>query len=59
MKSITKRQIVQLAQVRLHALMVLSILALALAGRMPDSQAGWIACPPQVVMVTPEGRRRK
>jgi len=45
----TKRSIVQLVQVRLHALVVLSILVLAVLGHMPESQAGWITCPPQVV----------
>ena len=54
----TKRAIVQLAQIRLHALVVLSILVLALLGRMPDSQAGWITCPAQVVMLAGAGRRR-
>ncbi|MFQ5344089.1 MAG: hypothetical protein ACE5F6_21305 [Anaerolineae bacterium] len=42
----------------MHALVVLSILVLALLGRMPESQAGWITCPPQVVMLAAEGRRR-
>jgi len=46
----TKRSIVQLVQVRLHALVVLSILVLAVAGHMPESQAGWITCPPQAVV---------
>jgi len=58
MQSTTKRRIVQLAQVRLHALVVLSILVLALVGQMPDSEAGWITCPPQVVVVVPARRRR-
>jgi hypothetical protein len=43
----------------LHILVVLSILVLALMGRMPDSQAGWITCPPQVVMVAPQSQRRR
>lgn len=59
MQYTTKRSIVHLAQVRLHALVVLSILVLALTGRMPDSQAGWITCPPQVVMVAPRGWPRR
>ena len=59
MQCTTKRWIVQLALVRLHALVVLSILLLALLGRMPDSQAGWITCPPQVVMVVPARRRQQ
>ena len=53
----TKLPIVQLARVRLHALVVFSILVLALMGGMPDSEAGWIICPPQVVMVAPASRR--
>ena len=48
-----KRRIVQLAQVRLHALVVLSLLVLAIAGRVPDSQGGWITCPPQAVIGAP------
>jgi len=58
MQYITKCAIVQLVRVRVHALVVLSVLVLALLGRMPDSQAGWITCPPQVVMVVPDSRRR-
>ena len=52
----TKLPIVQLARVRLYALVVLSILVLALMGDMPDGEAGWIICPPQVV-VGPASRR--
>jgi transposase-like protein len=59
MQGTTKLSIVQLARVRLHALVVFSILVLALMSRMPDSQAGWITCPPQVVMAAPEGWRRR
>lgn len=54
----TKQQFVQLVQVRLHALVVLSILVLALTGQMPDSQGGWVACPPQVVAPVARQRRR-
>jgi hypothetical protein len=54
-----KRRIVQLVQVRLHALVVFSLLVLAIVGRVPDSQAGWITCPAQVVMVAPEGWRQR
>ena len=32
-----------------HVLVVLSVLALALLGRVPDSQAGWMTCGPHVV----------
>ena len=56
MQYTTKLSVVQLASVRLHALVVLSILVLALVEGMPDSQAGWITCPPQVVRVA-SGRR--
>jgi len=35
------------AKARVHALVVFSILVLALLGRMLDSQAGWITCPPR------------
>lgn len=44
---------------RLHLLVVLSILGLALLSRMPDSQAGWLTCPPPVMMVAPAGRRHR
>jgi len=42
-----KRRIIQLAAVRLHVLVVLSLLVLAIVGRVPDSQGGWITCPPK------------
>jgi transposase-like protein len=47
----TKFPIVQLIRIRLHALVVLSILVLAVVGRMPNSQAGWVTCPPQVMVL--------
>jgi hypothetical protein len=53
-----KRRIVQLVQVRLHVLVVLSLLVLAMVGRVPDSQGGWITCPPQAVLVAPARRGR-
>lgn len=46
MQYTTKLSVVQLASVRLHALVVLSIVVLALVEGMPDSQAGWITCLP-------------
>jgi len=58
MQCSTKRAIVQRAKARVHALVVLSILVLALLGRMPESQAGWLTCPAQVVMLAGAGRRR-
>ncbi|MFQ5341614.1 MAG: hypothetical protein ACE5F6_08735 [Anaerolineae bacterium] len=36
-----------MAKARVHTLVVLSILGLALLGRMPESQAGWLTCPPR------------
>ena len=53
-----KRRIIQLAQVRLHVLVILSLLVLAMVGRVPDSQGGWLTCPPQVVIVVPAHGRR-
>ena len=52
-----KRRIVQLVQVRVHALVVVSLLVLAMAGHVPDSQAGWVTCPPRAVIVVPAHRR--
>ena len=54
-----QRWVVQLVSLRVHALVVLGILVLALVGQVPDSQAGWVTCPPQGVMVTGEGRRQR
>lgn len=53
-----KRRIVQLAEVRLHALVVLSLLVLGMVGHVPDSQGGWITCPPQAVIAVPARRGR-
>jgi transposase-like protein len=53
-----KRRIIQLALVRLHALVVLSLLVLAMVGRVPDSQGGWLTCPPQAMIGVPAHRRR-
>jgi transposase-like protein len=53
-----KRRIIQLAAVRLHVLVVLSLLVLAMVGRVPESEGGWITCPPQVVIVAPARRGR-
>jgi len=49
MQCITKRRIVQLALVRWHILVVLGLLVLILGGQLPESLAGWLACPPPVV----------
>jgi len=51
MQCTTKRRLVQLVLVRWHILVVLSLLVLVLGGQVPDSAAGWITCPPQVVGV--------
>jgi hypothetical protein len=45
MKHTTKRSFTQLQG--WHILVVLSLLVLTLLGQMPDSQAGWLASPPQ------------
>jgi hypothetical protein len=58
MQCITKRRLVQLALVRWHILVVLGLLVLTLGGQMPDSIAGWLACPPQVVSWAAVPRRR-
>ncbi|NIO70577.1 MAG: transposase [Anaerolineae bacterium] len=53
-----KRRIIQLAPVRLHVLVVLSLLVLAMVGRVPDSEGGWLTCPPQAVIGVPAHRGR-
>ena len=53
-----KRRIIQLAPVRLYVLVVLSLLVLAMVGRVPDSEGGWLTCPPQAVIGVPTHRRR-
>jgi transposase-like protein len=45
----TKQTIKQLLVVRLHLLVVLSCVGLALVGQVPESSGGWLACPPTVV----------
>ena len=59
MKHITKRSFSQLQA--WHIMVLLSLLTLALLDQMPDSQAGWITCPPQLVSLTTAqpGRRRR
>ncbi len=39
-------------------MVVLSLLVLAMVGRVADSQGGWLTCPPQAVRVVPAHRRR-
>jgi hypothetical protein len=47
MKYTTERLFRQVAPRRLHALVVVSFLCLALVGRVPECSPGWITCPPQ------------
>jgi len=44
MQHITKWPIAQVG----HALALLSLLTLVLLGQLPDSQAGWVTCPPRI-----------
>ena len=55
MKYTTRRPIAQLLQTRVHLLVLFSLLGLALLGQRPEGQAGWITCPPAVV-VAPQKR---
>jgi len=48
----------QVLPLRLHALVVLSVLLLALLGQMPECSAGWLTCPPQAIPVMRAGRYR-
>jgi transposase-like protein len=49
MKDTTKRYWMHIAWVRVHGLVIVSCLVLALLGRMPESSGGWLSCPPQPV----------
>jgi transposase-like protein len=49
MKHSTKRYWTHMARVRVHGLVILSCVVLALLGRMPESSGGWLSCPPQRV----------
>jgi transposase-like protein/transposase len=51
MKDTTKRTLMLMARVRLHGLVVVSCLGLALLGRMAESSGGWVSCPPQMAVV--------
>ena len=57
MKHSTKWSFVQLQP--WHFLVVLSLLALALLGQVPDSQAGWMTCPPHMVSIARVQARRR
>jgi len=56
MQHTTKAQLIQLQA--WHGLVLLSLLTLALLGQPPDSQVGWLACPPHLVWVSDRGSRR-
>jgi len=60
MKHTTKRCLMHVARVRIHGLVILSCLVLALLGQMPESSGGWLSWPPAVAsaLVTGPGRRR-
>jgi len=47
MKHTTKRSFAQLQA--WHILVILSLVVITLLGRIPDSEAGWVACPPQCI----------
>ena len=57
MKHNTKRSFSQLQP--WHILVLFSLLMLALLGRMPDSQSGWVTCPPQLVSLSSAQPSRK
>lgn len=60
MKNTTKCASTQLLGTRLHILVVLCFLVLTLLGQVPDSQAGWLTCPPRLAPgPVPRGRRRR
>ena len=60
MKHTTKRSLLHMARVRIHGLVILSCLVLALLGQMPESSGGWLSWPPTVpsALVSGPGRRR-
>ena len=45
MKHTTKRCLMHMARVRIHGLVILSCLVLALLGQMPESSGGWLSWP--------------
>ena len=59
MKYSTRSLVVQVAPLRLHALVVFTLLLLALLGQMPECSAGWLTCPPQAIPLRQEGRYRR
>jgi hypothetical protein len=58
MKYTTKSLIIQVAPVRLHALVVFSFLLLALLSQTPEASAGWITNPPPLISLPQAGRGR-
>jgi transposase-like protein len=59
MKHTTKRNLMHMARVRIHGLVILSCLVLALLGQVPESSGGWLSWPPGVSwpLVAGPGRR--
>ena len=58
----TKEIIKQFLVVRLHLLVVISCVGLALVGQVPESSGGWLACPAVAVNLRPArggGKRAK
>jgi transposase-like protein len=60
MKHTTKCCLLHMARMRIHGLVILSCLVLALLGRMPESSAGWVSWSPAMTsaLVIRPGRRR-
>jgi transposase-like protein len=60
MKHTTKSCLLHMARMRVHGLVILSCLVLALLGRMPESSAGWVSWSPAMTsaLVIRPGRRR-
>ncbi len=60
MKHTTKRCLLHMARVRMHGLVILSCLGLALLGQMPENSGGWVIWPPPMasVLVIRLDRRR-
>jgi len=62
MKDSTKRYWMHIARVRVHGLVVISCLVMALLGQVPESSGGWVSCTPQMgrpIAAVQWGRRRR
>jgi hypothetical protein len=59
MKHTTKRCLMHMARVRIHGLVILSCLVLALLGHMPESSGGWLSWPPGVTLALMTGPSRR